>query len=87
MRRCGFGESGLVIPNERNKTLRSARKGLSHKGFAGKAAARTLRAQAVAIATVAGRAPHILRLVTLKRAPRRINQRLPSYTPLGYTYE
>jgi len=33
MLRCAFGERGWVIPNERIKTGRSARKGLSRKGF------------------------------------------------------
>ena len=75
MRWRGFGERGLVVPNERAETRQGARKGPSRKGFAGKAASRTLLASAVAMATVARLAPHDLRLFRLKRAPRIIDQR------------
>ena len=76
MTRCGFGERGLVIPNERAETQRVARKGPSHKGFAGKVASRPLRPSAVATATVTRVAPIDLRLFRLKRAPHRVIQRL-----------
>jgi len=46
-------------------------------GFAGEAASRTLRHSAVATATVTRVAPHDLRLLRLKRAPRRLVQRFP----------
>ena len=78
MTRCGFGERGLVGPNERAETQRVARKGPSQKGFAGKAASRALRPSAVATATVTRVAPHDLRLFRLKRAPRRVVQRFPA---------
>ena len=77
MHRRGFGERGLVVPNERAETWRGARKGPSRKGFAGKAASRALRTSAVALATVTRSAPHDLRLFRLKRAPCVINQRFP----------
>ena len=66
MRRFGLGERGLVIPNERAETKRSARNGPSRRRLswqaAGKAASRALRSSAVAMATVARLAPHNLRL-------------------------
>ena len=118
--RCGFGERGLVIPNEGAETQRETRKGPSRQGFASKAASRTranprsrtassLRETAipalgrcaliaVAKATVtrvaaqatqacrfaagkearwsAVKRVHDLRLLRLKRAPRRVIQRL-----------
>jgi len=49
MLRSGSGECGLVIPNKRAGTGRSARKGPSHPGFAAKGASRTWRASAVAV--------------------------------------
>jgi hypothetical protein len=49
MLRRGSGERGLVNPNKRAGTGRSARKGPSHPGFAAKAASRTFLASAVAL--------------------------------------
>src|SRR5690606_28961986 len=75
--RLSLGERGLVIPNERAQTRRRPRKGPSRQGFAGEAASRALRHSAVAKATVTRVAPHDLRLLLLKRAPRRLVQRFP----------
>jgi hypothetical protein len=80
MTRCGFGERGLVIPNERAETQRGARKGPSRQGFAGKAASRALRPSAVATAIVTRVAPHDLRFFRLKRAPHRVIQRLLGFS-------
>src|SRR6056297_3658386 len=74
--RRGFGERSLVNPNEGAEARRVARIDLSLLGFAGKAASRTSRHSSVATATVTRVAPHDLRLFRLKRAPRRIIQRL-----------
>ena len=75
MHRCGFGERGLVVPNERVETRRGARKGPSRMGFAGKAASRASCPSAVAMATVTRVAPRNLRLFRLKRALCIIDQR------------
>ncbi len=79
MLRNAFGERGWVIPNERIKTGRSARKGPSRRGFATKAASRTQPASAIATAMAARPAAHNLRLLWQKRAPCIINQRFPSH--------
>jgi len=76
--RRGFDERGLVIPNKRVETRWVARKGPSRQGFAGEAASRTRRDSAVATATVTRHGTHDLRLLRLKRAPRRLVQRFPS---------
>ena len=75
--RRGFDERGLVIPNKRVETHRVARKGPSRQGFAGEAASRARRDSAVATATVTRHGTHDLRLLRLKRAPRRLVQRFP----------
>src|SRR6056297_140135 len=75
---CGITRCGLVIPNKRVETRQVARKGPSRQGFAGEAADRTRRDSAVATATVARHGTHDLRLLRLKRAPRRLVRRLLS---------
>ena len=77
MRRTGFGERGLVIPNKRAETGRSARKGLSLSGFTGKAESRRFRSSILAMATAFQIAGYDLRLFRLKRAPRNMDQRSP----------
>jgi len=81
--RRGFDERGLVIPNKRVETRWVARKGPSRQAIvtgpgAGEAASRTRRDSAVATATVTRHGTHDLRLLRLKRAPRRLVQRFLS---------
>jgi hypothetical protein len=80
MLRPGFGERDWVIPNERIKTGRSARKGPSRSGFAVKAASRSQPASAIATAIVTQPAAHDLRLFRRKRAPCIIDQRFLQYS-------
>ena len=79
MLRSGSGECGLVIPNERAGTGRSARKGPSRPGFCRKSRISHVSRLGRSGATVTRLAPHDLRLLRQKRAPRIIDQRLLKY--------